>query len=211
MPPDFRAELIGGVVFVPSRRVTIHHGHAHACLAGWLGDYRVNTPGVESLISVTVLLGDDSEPQPDLCHLVDWDCGGQTRDVDGYLAGPPELILEVATSTAAIDLHAKRRDYERWGVQEYLVFVPLDQRLMWFVRRRGRFEAMLPGPDGIYRSRVFPGLWLDPEALFRSDGAALRATVDLGAASPEHQRFVRRLAVRRAGAAGQKEPAGPNE
>jgi len=41
---------------------------------------------------------------------------------------------------------------------------------------------------------VFPGLWLDPIALMKSDTRRLRAAVDLGCAAPEHAAFVARLA-----------------
>ncbi|MGV3724331.1 MAG: Uma2 family endonuclease, partial [Actinomycetota bacterium] len=54
-----------------------------------------------------------------------------------------------------------------------------------------------PDPDGVFRSKVFPGLWLAPQALLRGDSAAVRAVVERGVASPEHAEFVRRLAAAR--------------
>ena len=60
----------------------------------------------------------------------------------------------------------------------------------------GRYEPLAPGPDGIYRSEVFPGLWLDPQALIRFDRAALARGIQQGTASPEHAAFVQRLAGR---------------
>ena len=57
----------------------------------------------------------------------------------------------------------------------------------------GLFRQPL-GPDGFYRSTVFPGLWLDPVALVQGNTRRLRAVVDLGLASPEHADFVARLA-----------------
>jgi hypothetical protein len=50
------------------------------------------------------------------------------------------------------------------------------------------------GADGIYRSHVFPGLWLDPIALIVGDTRRLRAVLDLGFGTPEHAQFVARLA-----------------
>ena len=44
MPPDFRAELIGGVVFVPSP-LRSEHGESHALVMGWLTNYWSATPG----------------------------------------------------------------------------------------------------------------------------------------------------------------------
>lgn len=50
---------------------------------------------------------------------------------------------------------------------------------------------------GLDRSAVYPGLWLDPQALVQGDRQRLRAVRDLGCATPEHAEFVTRLAARR--------------
>jgi hypothetical protein len=54
-------------------------------------------------------------------------------------------------------------------------------------------EELPPGPDGIYRSEVFPGLWLDPAALLRHDGPRVLEVLRQGLATPEHGAFVARL------------------
>jgi hypothetical protein len=51
-----------------------------------------------------------------------------------------------------------------------------------------------PGPDGIYRSKIFPGLWLDPQALFADDLDRLIEVLEQGLATPEHEAFVAKLA-----------------
>jgi hypothetical protein len=58
-----------------------------------------------------------------------------------------------------------------------------------------------PGPDGIYRSKVFPGLWLDAEAIFSEDLDRLIEVLEQGLATPEHAAFTAKLAEakRRAG------------
>ena len=123
MPPDFRAELIGGVVFVPSP-LRLEHGESHALIMGWLTNYWSATPGTSVRDNATAILSDDSEPQPDAALVIDSESGGQSSlSEDGYATGPPELIVEVASSSASIDLHAKRRDYEQAGVLEYVVVV----------------------------------------------------------------------------------------
>ena len=55
--------------------------------------------------------------------------------------------------------------------------------------------------DGLYRSEAFPGLCLDPAALLRGDRQGVKAAVAAGVATPEHDEFVRGLAV-----AGAREP-----
>jgi Uma2 family endonuclease len=192
MPPGTRAELIGGVVHMPSPLKT-PHGETHLKLCAWLSEYSDATPGVRGFDNATNILGDESEPQPDACLLIDVPSIGQTREEDEYIVGAPELVAEVASSSEAIDFHAKRDDYERAGVKEYLVVALRQGRVVWFVLRQGRFEEMAPGPDGLLRSEVFPGLWLDPEALLRLEGPRLRQVLHQGLATPEHAAFVARL------------------
>jgi Uma2 family endonuclease len=125
-------------------------------------------------------------------------CGGQSRDKGEYLGGAPELIVEVASSSRKIDLGPKFEDYQRAGVREYVVVGIDPEEVFWFVRRDVRLVPLPPGPDGVFRSEVFPGLWLDPGALFADDIDRLIATLDQGLAAPEHADFVALLAARRA-------------
>jgi Uma2 family endonuclease len=121
MPDDFQAELIGGVVYVASP-LTRRHGTNHLPLGTLFFAYEGNTPGVESGDNTTILLGEEGEPQPDLYLRILSEFGGQSRTTaDDYVEGAPELIAEVAHSSRAIDLHAKKDDYARYGVREYLV------------------------------------------------------------------------------------------
>lgn len=194
MPGDVRAELIGGTVYMSSP-LKPRHGRMQAKLMGWLAYYEEETPGVELYDNTTVILGEESEPQPDAYLVVSPEKGGQTHyNDDEYLKGPPELIGEVASSSEAIDLYGKKLDYERAGVKEYLVAALRQDRVFWFISRRGKFKDLAPGPDGIVRSVIFPGLWLDPEALLRLDSKRLRAVLCEGLASDEHKMFVKKLA-----------------
>jgi Uma2 family endonuclease len=200
MPPDTRAELIGGIVFMPSP-LKRPHGRLHVRLNGWLLDYEDATPGVQAFDNATTILNDENEPQPDSCLLIA--TGGQTRDEDEYIAGSPELLIEVASSSESIDLHRKKDEYEQADVKEYLVIALRQRRVYWFVRRGGRFEELAPGQDGILRSEVFPGLWLDPAALLQLDGRRLKEVLRQGLATPEHAAFVAKLA----GSAGGPPPS----
>jgi len=149
---------------------------------------------VEASDNVTVRLDLDNEPQPDALLFIDPACGGHVLiDAEGYIEGAPELVAEVASSSASYDLHAKLRVYRRNGVREYLVWRVLDREIDWFVLRAGQYERVLLDAEGLYRSEVFPGLWLDPVALLRGDLATVLAVVQRGLASPEHAAFVTRL------------------
>ena len=194
MPEDLKAELIGGVVYMPAA-LRRSHGRSSGLLILWLGSYEDATPGVEIYDNTTTILGDDSEPQPDVSLIIRPDRGGQMRFTeDDYLEGAPELIGEVASSTESYDLHSKKRDYERAGVREYLVVALRQRRVIWFVNRGGQFQEKSPDADGVIRSEVFPGLWLDPQALVQLDRKRLLEVLRDGLATPEHAAFVGQLA-----------------
>jgi len=163
----------------------------------WLGFYQGNTPGVEGLVDTSTALGLKSEPQPDALLRILTECGGRTQADRRFVHGVPELLVEVAHTSRYTDLGPKFEDYERAGVLEYVVRAIEPDEVCWFVLRGGRFDDLPPGPDGIYRSEVFPGLWLDPDALLAGDILRLQAVVALGCTSPEHAAFVARLAAAR--------------
>src|SRR5262245_47174960 len=139
MPPGVRAELIGGIVFMPSP-LKRPHGRMHSRVVHWLTAYEDATPGTEAFDNATAILGEESEPQPDACLLISPARQGQTREEDEYIVGAPELIAEVASSSESIDLHRKRGDYERAGVKEYLVVALRQKRVYWFINRGNGFE-----------------------------------------------------------------------
>ncbi|MBX6313828.1 MAG: Uma2 family endonuclease [Isosphaeraceae bacterium] len=196
MPPGTRAELIGGVVSMPSP-VGPEHSRAHVLVIVWLDRYAEATPGVEVLDNASTALDLKGELQPDAQLRILPECGGQTRTEQKIIVGAPELVVEVAQSTRYVDLGPKLADYERAGVREYIVRALDPDEVIWHVRREGRLMAIPPGPEGLYRSEVFPGLWLDPQALLAGDRAAVRAALERGLATPEHAAFLARLAAAR--------------
>jgi Uma2 family endonuclease len=194
MPDLQKAELIEGVVYVPSPVRHRQHGAPHAQLLGWLVLYAAHTPGVEVSDNSSVRLDLDNEPQPDALLLIDPACGGQALiSADGIIEGAPELVAEVASSSVSYDLHVKLHVYRRNGVREYLVWRVLEQAIDWFVLRAGQYERLPVEANGLLRSEVFAGLWLDPAALLRGDLATVLAVVQQGMASPEHAALVTRL------------------
>ena len=194
MPQLKKAELIEGVVYMPSPIRCQHHGEPQLDLNAWLAVYKAHTPGVRGADNSTVRLDLTNEPQPDSLLFIDPARGGQARlSADDYLEGSPELLAEISASTVRLDLGAKLTAYQRNGVQEYIVWRVLDREIDWFVLHDGRFERHAPDAQGILRSTVFPGLWLDPAALIRGDLATVLAVLNQGLASPEHAAFVTRL------------------
>lgn len=192
MPEHVKAELIEGVVYMPSP-LKLVHGEVHGEVITWLKLYKAATPGTRVADNATTIMGPFSEPQPDASLFIVPEYGGQTTiNAEGYLVGSPELLAEVALSSQSYDLHGKRRDYDRAGVQEYVVVLLREQRIVWFVRRAGAFAELEPGPDGIFRSEFYGGLWLDGEALLRCDTLRVHEVLRQGLASPDHARFLAR-------------------
>lgn len=191
MPEDFKAELLGGIVYVASPLKNLHSKN-HMRLSSIFDAYEAATPGVQAGDNATVFLSKTDEVQPDLFLRILPKHGGQTRDTnDGYIAGAPELIGEIAYSSRSVDLHIKRKRYAKAGVIEYLV-VCLDPReIYWFDFRTGR--TLEPDSCGILRSRVFPGLWVGSDALIDLEYAELMETLKQGLATSDHLAFVNRL------------------
>ncbi len=194
MPSDSKAELIEGTVYTSAALRLRSHGQPHGRFMTWLGTYEAETPGLFIGDAPTILLDPTNEPQPDLALLIDPDCGGQTRLTDDdYVEGAPELLAEVAASTVSIDLGPKKTADERNGVQEYWVWRVLDQQIDWFVLQDGRYIDWLADRDGVTRSRVFPGLWLDRPALVRGDMKRVLSVLQEGIETEAHESFVASL------------------
>jgi Uma2 family endonuclease len=191
MPGVKKAELIEGTVSMPSPVTIEKHSSPHAILVGWLVQYWVATPGVLVGDNGSIRLDPKNMPQPDAFLMILPERGGQARiDADDYLAGAPELAVEVSASSAAYDLNEKREVYRRAGVREYLAWRVPEGGLDWFILREGRFERLEPDAQGIYRSEVFPGLWLNSGALLRGDLRAVFQSLQQGLVSPEHAEFL---------------------
>lgn len=206
MPKHQKAELIEGRVFMASPVRARRHGKPHAAIMGWLFNYWQETPGVELMDNPTIRLDADNEPQPDACLRIEETAGGQSRiTADDYIEGAPELIVEVAASSASYDLHDKQQVYRRNGVQEYLVWRVLDQAFDWFVWQEGIYVNLPGDADGIWKSQVFPGLWLAVEELLAGNLTQVVECLKLGLASPEYGAFKRTLIAKLADDSGSRE------
>jgi Uma2 family endonuclease len=207
MPEDVKAELIGGIVFMSSPQ-RVAHGDMHNGVLRWLFAYEEATPKVTVLNNSTTILGPESEPQPDTGLIITAEGRRQTHEEDGYVIGAPELVVEVADSTAHVDLHRKRQDYEQAGVREYVVVTKTPAHVYWLILRAGKFVDLAPGPDGILRSKVFPGLWLDPAALLADNRRRVKRVLRQGLATPEHAVFVTALSPKARRKGRDKPPKG---
>jgi Uma2 family endonuclease len=188
MPDQKKAELIDGVVYMGSPVSIDDHGAPNIDMATWLGVYKAHTPGLQAGDNATVRLDPKNRPQPDLLLRILPEYGGQSKTTDGYVDGAPEWAGEIAASSASYDLYEKLVAYWRNGVKEYVVWRVWDAAIDWFVRGAHEFER-LPADSGLYKSRVFPGLWLDASALLAGNMVQVLTVLQQGLASPEHAAF----------------------
>ena len=192
MPHVKKAELIEGIVYMASPLRFTQHAEPHALIMTWLGTYWSATPGVKVGDNATIRLDAENEPQPDALLRITVD-GQSTISRDGYVEGAPELIVEIAASTASIDLHDKLKAYRRNQVQEYLVWRVYDGEFDWFRLREGKYIKIKANEKGIICSEYFPGLWLAQEALLTGDLSRVLSILQQGLNSSEHQNFVNKL------------------
>jgi Uma2 family endonuclease len=170
MPNVKKAELIEGIVYMPSPVSLVNHASPHYNMIGWLFLFTSTRPELIGGDNGTLRLDLDNEPQPDGFVLIDPIHGGQAKiSEDGYVEGAPELIVEVSSSTVSIDLHTKFNVYRRNGVKEYIVWRVQDEEIDWFVLENEEYKALEVDAEGLYRSEALPGLVLDPVAMIAGD------------------------------------------
>jgi Uma2 family endonuclease len=194
MPHLKKAELIEGVVFMPSPLHFKQHAEPHALVMGWLATYWAATPGVRLADNATLRLDADNEFQPDALLCLSEQANGHAWvSEDDYLEGAPELVAEVAATSASKDMHDKRKVYRRMGVREYIVWLVREKRLLWWRLEEGEYRALEPDAEGLLHSRVFPGLALNVQALLDRDVTRVLAEQQRCLHTEEHQAFVEKL------------------
>ncbi len=177
MPALKKAELIDGVVYMPSPVSLTHSGYdglSHLVLSS----FAARTPGSGFFPNATWLML-ESAPQPDSC-LCWLPPSGTLKTIRDLATGVPDLIVEVSLSTRSYDLGPKLALYQKAGVPEYVALLVEEERIEWRVLEQGSYGLMQPDTDGIFRSRAFPGLWIESAAFWRKDQARLLAVLEQG-------------------------------
>jgi Uma2 family endonuclease len=192
-PEAERAELIEGIVIM-SPPISNDHAEAHGLLVELLRHYARATPGVSLGVNASIRLDGRNEYQPDvLLRIRTGPQAGTKVDAKGLLEGRPELVVEIALSSHAFDLHEKKEVYQRNQIPEYLIWEVMDGRLHWFALEDGEYAPIKPRPNGITRSRIFPGLWLDLGAMVSGDEKKVFRALEKGLKRPAHKNFVKKL------------------
>ncbi len=190
LPELKKAELIEGVVYLASPLRFTPHAEPHSRIATWIGTYAAFTPETLAGIDPTLRLDLDNELQPDAVLIISEQAGGTAKlTPEGYLQGTPELVIEIAASSASMDLKTKKQVYQRYGIPEYIVWQVFENELVWFHLREGTYQVLDQDPDGIMRSQVFPGLWLDVAALLNNQMSQVLRILQQGIESQDHHDF----------------------
>lgn len=197
MPEKVKAELIEGRVYMASPVRIAHHAKPHSRIMGWLFYYCAATSAVDFADNSTVRLDHDNEPQPDAVLFVKEEFGGNSFiSDDDYLEGSPELVVEIASSSASYDTNEKKRVYQRNGVREYIIWRVDDKEIDWFVWNDGEYLKLEPDADSIVESRFFGGLRLNVKAMLDDDLKTVLADLATGLASDSHTELLTKFAVK---------------
>jgi Uma2 family endonuclease len=195
MPNLKKAELIGGIVYMPSP-TSRKHGDMHIQVAQWLGYYATHTPGCKAGVDATWLMQKDA-PQPDVHLRVLDEYGGHSEPSGPFVQGAPELAAEVCLSSTSYDLHQKKELYRSAGVDEYVAVLLSEKEVRWHRLVDGTYQVLAATPAGIIQSAIFPGIWLNVPGLLNGEMLQVLETLNQGLRSPEHGNFVARLNAQR--------------
>lgn len=195
MPKNVKAELIKGVVYMASPVRVTKHGKPHARIMGALANYQMNTLGLDLLDNITYIANETYEPQPDTVLRIEEEYGGKSWvNEDDYLEGSPELIVEIASSSASYDLHDKLEIYQEKQVQEYIVWRVLDEQIDWFSLENGKYQKLNADENGIIESKLFKGLRINISALLEDDLKKVLRDLQSGLQSEVYKKFAKQLA-----------------
>jgi Uma2 family endonuclease len=194
MPESFRAELIAGMVHEPPPP-SLMHAEEDNLVGTLLGLYSIHTPGTQAGNNGTVVLSDEDEVQPDSFLRIRPEYGGQSTNWRKFIKGAPELVVEIALTSRAIDLHVKKDRYAKFGVMEYIVYCLEPRGFLWFDLQRGGTRSEDDG--GICGSAVFPGLCINTRALLEGEKNLLIDCLLQGIRGLEHDRFAAKLVSRK--------------
>jgi Uncharacterized protein conserved in cyanobacteria len=191
MPDVKHAELLEGRVYMNPASVNYSHARPHAIITAWVAIYEAGTPFTETSLTPSVKLDSRNIPEPDVVLRLMDGLGGSSS-WENILLGPVELAIEISNTSTSKDVYEKRELYERTGVREYLIWRTAAGEFDHFVREANlteRFERKVYR-DGIIKSVVFPGLWLDVEAALAYDTKKVIERLNEGLASPEHASYL---------------------
>ena len=166
LPEDAgRTEIVDGELFMappPSDR----HQEIATALGAKIYPF-VKTRGLGKFYSsaVHVILADHVNYEPDLCFLA-----AARLDLirSPVIKGPPDLVVEILSDrTRKYDTVVKFHHYEQYGVREYWIVDPREDRIHVHSLHDGSYISLGGFSSGeLLETRVLAGLNLDPAEIF---------------------------------------------
>ncbi len=161
---DTWAEWVNGemIMFSPA---SPEHQDLSNFLAAILRIY-VETHNLGMVLSAPLAMRLEHGREPDLLFVA-------TEHLDrlysGGLEGPADMVVEIISQESLErDRGAKFAEYEAGGVREYWLIDPLREWAEFYrLGDKGRYETIFAGREGLYRSTIIPGFWLQAEWLWQ--------------------------------------------
>ena len=167
------------------RRSIRQHARPYAAAVWWLGAYAVATQGVHVVDNATLRLDGDNELQPDAALLVDPRAGGQARiSADDYVEGAPELVAEIAASSAPRDLRDSSSCTNEWCPASTSSGASRMAASTGSSGRAARSVSEQQAPTALSAARSSPASGWTPQPCCKGDLAAVLRTLQRGLAEP---------------------------
>ena len=166
LPEDAgRTEIVDGDLVMSPAPSSRHQRIATALGAKIYPFVRQKQLGEFFSSAVHVVLAQHVNYEPDLCFVSH---GRLDLVQELVIEGPPDLIVEIMSeSNRAHDTVVKFHHYEQYGVREYWIVDPRDDRIHVHSLQDGSYISLGAFATGeLVKTRVLSGLDLDPAEIF---------------------------------------------
>jgi len=162
---DQKADLIGGVIYMASPENLHTNRLAKLLIMLMDGVIEAHASGEFFYSRVAFRLDEENAPEPDLAFVRTARLGILH---EGYVGGAPDLAIEIVSPDSVERDYVTKRDlYARFGVEEYWIIDPLEERVTLYRLGSGRKYRSIRPQGKRYVSRVLPGWALDPTWLWQ--------------------------------------------
>ncbi len=161
---DTWAEWVDGEVIMLSPASPRHQdlsGFLNNVISGYVG-----ARGLGKVLSAPLAMRLEHGREPDLLFVA---TAHLDRLYKGGLNGPADMVVEIVSAESrGRDRGVKYVEYEAGGVREYwLIDQPRQYAEFYHLGKRGWYEQIHAGHEGIFHSKVIPGFWLNVEWLWQ--------------------------------------------
>ena len=162
---DTLAEWVDGEVIITSP-ASLQHQTINGFLSQVMGIYVEQHDLGKIILAPFQMKLETSGREPDLLFVASDQLDRLRRT---YLEGPASLVVEIVSpESAGRDRGEKFYEYERAGIPEYWLLDPQTRRAEFYqIGAEGQYHLIAPDAEGIYRSSILSGFWLQVEWLWQ--------------------------------------------